>query len=290
MYRNIDVQLDDFAPKRAFGITLGATLPGSGAQRLSVRGKAGPIAKDDVAMTPFEGTAQFDEVSIAGAQRFLELEALEGTDAVLSGSATVRNQEGLVSSNGSLRLDNTRVRGVDIGYPIAADFDLTHALQTSTLTIKTGKLRLDKTPLSLTGTINLQPETPTLDVHATASDASLAEVARLASAFGVAFGANTQVKGTARADVKARGPATTPALEGHLRLRDVSISGADFKQPVRSDAIDLTLTPAEIRSNEFSVRYRRYDGRCTKWRRRVTRRRPRSSTRTCARPGISGKC
>ena len=128
VYRNIDVQLDDFAPKRAFGITLGATLPGSGAQRLSVRGKAGPIARDDVAMTPFEGTAQFDEVSIAGAQRFLELEALEGTDAVLSGSATVRNQEGLVSSNGSLRLDNTRVRGVDIGYPIAADFDLTHAL------------------------------------------------------------------------------------------------------------------------------------------------------------------
>ena len=126
-------------------------------------------------------------------------------------------------------------------------------------------------------------------MHATASDASLAEVARLASAFGVAFGANTQVKGTARADVKARGPATTPALEGHLRLRDVSISGADFKQPVRSDAIDLTLTPAEIRSNEFSVST---GGTTVGVRVAATRYTTptRSSTRTCARPGISGKC
>ena len=253
VYRNIDVQIDDFAPKTAFGIMLAATLPGDGAQRLSIRGRVGPVVPDDVTMTPFEGTAQFDEVSVAGAQRFLDLEALDGTDAVLSGSASVRNHQGLASSNGSLRLEKTRVRGVDIGYPIAVDFDVTHAFQAETLTVKTGKVRLDQTPLSLTGSINLQSETPSLDVHATASDASLAEAARLASAFGVAFGSNTQVQGTANADVRARGPANAPALEGTLRLRNVSISGADFKQPVRTDAIDLTLTPAEIRSNEFAV-------------------------------------
>ena len=102
--------------------------------------------------------------------------------------------------------------------------------------------------------MNLQPETPDLDVHATASDASLAEVARLASAFGVAFGANTQVEGTGkRRRARSRSGQRSSRSTDSLRLRNVSISGADFKQPVRTDAIDLTLTPAEIRSNEFSV-------------------------------------
>ena len=90
-------------------------------------------------------------------------------------------------------------------------------------------------------------------MHATASNARLAEAARLASAFGVAFGAGTNVDGIANADVRARGPANAPSLEGTAGLRKVSISGAEIKTPVTTPAIDLALTPAEIRSNEFAV-------------------------------------
>ncbi|HEX5107467.1 MAG TPA: AsmA family protein [Vicinamibacterales bacterium] len=253
IYRNIDVQLDDFAPERAFGITVAATLPGEGAQRLSVRGKAGPLVPDAIAMTPLDGTAELDHVSIGAAQRFLETEALAGTDAVISGTASVHNQQGRVSATGSLKLDETRVRNVPIGYPISLDFDIAHASHTNVLTVNKGTFRLGDTPMALTGTVNLQPDTPVLDVHASATEASLAEAARLASAFGVAFGTQTQVQGRASADVRAKGPANTPALTGYARLRGVSVSGKDIPQPVRSDAIDLTLTPDEIRSNDFSV-------------------------------------
>jgi len=253
VYKNIDIQLDDFGPQRVFGITLAATLPGEGPQRLSVRGKAGPLAPDAIAMTPFDGTAELDKVSIAAAQRFLEAEALAGTDAVISGTASLHNQQGRLAASGSLKLDETRVRHVDIGYPISVDFDVAHASQTSVLTVNKGTFHLGDTPLALTGTVNLQPDTPVLDVHAVATEASLAEAARLASAFGVAFGTQTQVQGRASADVRAKGPANAPALTGYARLRGLSVSGKDIPQPVRSDAIDLTLTPDEIRSNDFSV-------------------------------------
>jgi AsmA protein len=253
IYKNIDVQLEDFAPKRAFGITLAATLPGEGPQRLSLRGKAGPLVPDAIAMTPLDGMAELDKVSIGAVQRFLESEALAGTDAVISGTAAVHNQQGRVSAAGSLKLDETRVRNVSIGYPITMDFDVAHSSETGVLTVNKGTFRLGDTPLALTGTVNLQPDTPVLDVHASATEASLAEVARLASAFGVAFGTQTQVQGHASADVRAKGPANAPALTGYARLRGVSVSGKDIPQPVRSDAIDLTLTPAEIRSNDFSV-------------------------------------
>ena len=253
VYDNIDLEVEDYAPDRAFTMELAATLPGEGAQRLSLQGTAGPVLEDAVADTPFDGSIALDAVSISGAQRFLAAEALDGTDGVISGRADVRNAAGTISSTGTLTLEGARVRGVDIGYPIAAEFDLTHAPATERLTIRKGTLRLGQTPLSLTGTVDIAGETPVLDVHATASNASIAEAARLASAFGVAFGAGTQVQGQVQADVRARGPADRPALEGQVQLRNVSISGADIPQPVRSEAIDLTLTPAEIRSNDFTA-------------------------------------
>lgn len=253
VYRNIDVQLDDYAPGKAFDVVLAATLPGAGTQRLSLRGSGGPLAQDDLARTPFDGAVQFHKASISGLLQFLAVEALDGTDAVISGSADVRNRDGRMSSKGSLQAENVRARGVDLGYPIAAAFDAAYDASAERLTIASGALRLGQTPISLTGTVDLQPDTPVVDVHLTASNASLSEAARLASAFGVAFGSGTQVQGNANADIRARGPASRPALEGQLRLRDVSISGTDIPRPVRTQAVDLALTPNEIRSNDFTA-------------------------------------
>lgn len=252
VYRNIDLELNDFAPKRAFDFSLQATLPGAGTQRVSLRGEAGPIAAP-ATMTPVDATAELEQVSVGGIQQFLELEALAGTDAVITGKAAVKGTQGDLSATGSLQFADTKVRTVTIGYPIALDFDVSHATQSNVVTVKSLKLLLDKTPIGLSGTVDLSPETPVLNIRATAADASLAEGARLASAFGVAFGVGTQVAGTVSADIQARGPAAMPALQGSLRLRDVSISGDDIKQPVRTQAIDVTLTPDEVRTNEFTV-------------------------------------
>ena len=251
VYDNIDVTLRDDSPDPPFDLTLAVTMPGEGAQRVTLQGRAAPGT--GIADSAFDGTLEFDAVSLAGVERFLTAETLQNSDAVLSGRASVRSKGGVLSSAGSLTLDRPRVRGVDIGYPIVADFDVAHALEAKRLTIQKGTVKLGPTPLSLTGTVDLSPETPVLDVHATAADASIAEAARLASAFGVAFGAGTQVQGRLNADVRARGAADRPSLEGQIRLRNISISGKDIPQPVRSDAIDLALTPTEIRSNEFSA-------------------------------------
>jgi AsmA protein len=252
VYRNIDVRLDGFSPKRAFDVTLGLT-PGEGSGRLTVRGKAGPLVRDALAATPFAGTATFDNVSAAGVLRFLDVAVLENSEATVSGSVSFRNEREVVSAEGGLQLKDARVHGVTIGYPIAARFNVSHDIQEEQLTIKEGTLNLDKTPVSLTGSVNLKPETPVLDVRVSSPDASLAETARLLSAFGVAFGARTRVQGRASLDVRAQGPARTPSLDGSLRLRDVSIEGDDIPSPVKTAAIDVTLTPAEIRSNEFTV-------------------------------------
>jgi AsmA protein len=253
VYKNIDLEVDDFAPARRFQVALGVTIPGEDAGRLSARGEAGPLVKNAVAMTPFDGSVELDRIPVAGALRFLALEALDRTDALISGSADVKNRDGLMTSTGSMRLEDARARGVALGYPIVIDFDVAHDANQEVLTIKDGRVKLDKTPVSLTGTVGFQSETPALDLRLAASDASLAEAARLAAAFGVAFAADARVDGRANVDVRARGAADAPALDGRVNLRNVSISGGDIKQPVRTAAIDLTLTPTDIRSNEFTI-------------------------------------
>ena len=253
VYQNIDLALDDYATGRPFDVRLAVTLPGTGAQRLTLRGEAGPIAKDVIAHTPFAGDVEFDEVSLSGLQRFFQLEAFREIDAVITGTADLQARAGQLSSEGSVRLDRVRVRAADIGYPITAQFDLAHDANTGLITIKPTTVRLDRTPVSLDGTVRLAPDTPGLDLHVKVSEASIAETARLASAFGIAFGSGTNVQGRVIADLRARGPATHLTFDGRVGLRDVTISAKDLPHAVHTPAVDLSMTPREIRSNDFTA-------------------------------------
>ncbi len=252
-YRNIDVDVDGYGPRKAFDLALAATLPGASAGKVSLRGTAGPVNQADAAQTPFDGRVTFENATVSALGSFLAAEALEGTDAIITGDVQAKNAAGRASAKGTMTLNGARVRGVELGYPVALTMDAAHDAKTEVLTITSAAVTLGQTPLSIAGTVNLAPETPALDLHVTAGNASLVEAARLASAFGVAFGSGVQVGGTLNADVRAKGPSDAPALSGQVRLRDVRISGKDLPRPVTTQAVDLTLTPSEIRTNDFTA-------------------------------------
>ena len=54
-------------------------------------------------------------------------------------------------------------------------------------------------------------------------------------------------------DLQAKGSATRPTLTGTIAGRDLHFSGRGIPQPVDIKAINLTLSPTEIRSNEFNA-------------------------------------
>src|SRR5207247_4440432 len=68
-----------------------------------------------------------------------------------------------------------------------------------------------------------------------------------------ALALGTNVTGRMQADVKASGPASKPALNGRISGQDLKISSKDVTQPVEVRAIELRLSPAEIRSNDFTA-------------------------------------
>jgi hypothetical protein len=54
-------------------------------------------------------------------------------------------------------------------------------------------------------------------------------------------------------DVQARGASDKPALNGTVNGSSIQMTGKEVPQPVQIPAINLALTPAEVRSNNFNV-------------------------------------
>ena len=257
VYDHIDLVLSDFAPDKPFSVDVRAHMPGAGEQVVALRGDIGPIQRDAPARTPFDGRLELTGASLSGLQRFLNAEALANSDAVITGSAQVKNDAGKVASTGKFDIQHPRIHGVDIGYPIAIDYQVNGNLNESKADIQHANLKLGSTPISLQGSINAEnsPSKPAqVDMTVKASNVSIAETAKLAAAFGTVFNAANNVSGNLNLDVHAQGPITKPVVNGNVEARNLNISGGELREPVQIDAIQLALSPDAIQSNEFTAK------------------------------------
>src|SRR5208283_805616 len=170
LYDHIDLTLKDFAPNQPFSIDLAAHVPGKGAETFELSGKGGPINQAQMLSTPFDGKLKLNEVSLAGAHKFLNTAALEGTDAMLSGSTDLTNAGGKMSAKGALKITDAVIHNIQVGYPITADFNVTDDLNNDVIQIGQGEIKLGSTPLALTGTLNTRPTPAVVDVNVSASN------------------------------------------------------------------------------------------------------------------------
>jgi AsmA protein len=253
VYDHINLKLTDFAPDSPFNLEASVHLPGAGSQEVSLKGKGGPLAHANPAATPFKGTLELKGVVISGLQKFLQSPALVNTDGVLSGHTDIASENGKLSASGQMNVDKPRLHGIDVGYPINADYDVNDDLQNDLLRINKCAIKLGPTPLSVTGTMNSKPSPAQLDLILKANNVSIAEIARLAAAAGIAFAPGTTVNGQISADIKAQGSADKPALNGSLAGRDIQISGKEIAKPVAVKAVNIALSPTEIHSDNFNV-------------------------------------
>src|SRR5437868_14909456 len=243
VYDHIDLALSNYAAGKPFDLSLAAHLPGQGDQYVKFDGTAGPMNDQNSLATPLDGRLKLNQVSLAGLQKFLNSPQLSQYDAVASGDASVRNNNGEMNSTGTLELNNVRIRGTEIGYPIKADYNIGDNLNTDVITISKLNLNLGPTPISINGSVNTRPTPAQLNVHVKASNASLSELARLAGAFGVAFNPGTQVAGTLNADIDGPGGTDLAALRGILYDKNLVISGKDIPHTVKVPATNMERNP-----------------------------------------------
>jgi AsmA protein len=252
-YDHINLRVSNFTPDAPFHIEATVHLPGPGNQQVNLQGKGGPFSHVNPVVTPFKGTLDLKGVGIAGLQQFLQRPALVGTDGVLSGHTTIESQGGKLSADGKMLVEKLRLHGIDMGYPVNADYDLSDDLTNDLLRINKGAIKLGSTPVFVSGTVNSKPTPALLDIKLKADDISITEAARLAAAGGIAFSPGATVNGRINANIQAQGAADKPTWEGTLAGRDIQISGKDIPKPVQVKALNVALSPTEIRSDNFNV-------------------------------------
>lgn len=252
VYGPIDISLLDYTAGQPFSFEVSARLPGSGSQAIHLKGSGGPLPESGPASLPLKATVSFDDVELAGLRQFLD-SGVSTAQGTVSGETQIESQSGKLSANGKLDIKGARVDKLDIGYPIAFDYAVSSDLQKGLVQITSATLKLGPTPISLTGTVNTNPNPVEVDLRMKAGEVAVTEIARLASAFGIAFSPDTTVAGRVSGDIRARGAIDRVALDGSIAARDLKISGKTAPQPVHVRAIDIALTPTEIQSNEFQA-------------------------------------
>jgi len=253
LYDHIDATVLDFASNEPFSIDIVAHLPGAGTQQVRVQGQVGPIVSGQLATTPFHGTLGMQQVGVAGLQKFLDSPALANTDGVLSGQAQVGNDSGRFTATGQINVQNAKVRGLELGYPIAMAYDVTDDLTADMLTLRDTTIKLGTMPILVRGTVDMKPTPAQINVDVKVNTVSITDAAKLAAASGLAFSPGATIVGNVSAEIKAQGAADNPALSGTLSGRDVQISGKEIPQPVYTKSINLSFTPSEIQTDNFNV-------------------------------------
>src|ERR1700685_3091247 len=253
VYDHINFKLTDFSPDTPFNLDASVHLPGSGSQEVQLKGTGGPLSHANPASTPFKGSLDLKGVEIGELQKFLQSPALVNTDGVLSGHTDIASASGKLSANGQMNLDKPKLHCIEMVYPINVDYDVSDDLVNDLLTINKGAIKLGPTPVSVTGTMNSKPTPAQVDLELKASNVSIAEIARLSAAAGVAFAPGTTVNGQINADIKAQGAMDKPALNGSLAGNNIQISGKEIAKPVQVKTVNITLTPTEIHSDNFNV-------------------------------------
>jgi AsmA family len=253
LYDHIDFTLLDFAPGTPFTIDAAAHMPGAGSEQIRLQGKGGPVVRSEPAATPFDGTLDLKQVGIADLSKFLNSPALQRIAGTLTGQTRINSNSGRLTAQGEADVQNARVNGMELGYPIHAQYDVTNDVRASLITMRNVILKLGPTPFSITGSVNTQPTPAQLDVNVKANNVSIAELARLAAASGVALSQGTSATGNVNLNLQARGAAYKPALNGTITASNIEVSGKEIAQPVHIPSMNLHLTPAQIQSDPFVI-------------------------------------
>jgi uncharacterized protein involved in outer membrane biogenesis len=253
IYDHIDVTLKNFSPDKPFTVDASVHMAGSGSQQARLQGQGGPINNGNPVATPFRGTLTLRQISIGDLSKFLNSPALNGTDGTVSGETKIDSESGKLTAQGQTQIQNAKVHGMDLGFPVAAQYDLTDDLGTDLLTIRNFIMKLGSTPLEMKGTVNSKPTPAVLDLNLKANNVSIAEVTKMAAASGMALSQGTNASGNVNANIQVRGPADKPALNGTLVGSNLQLSGKDIAQPVQIQSVSLNLTPAQIQSNDFNI-------------------------------------
>jgi len=221
---HISVAVTKFAPDRAFDWTVSVHPPGPESGEVRASGRGGPLAKQNLAASPVEGRAVFQNIALEALAPFTGQPGLAG---VFNGEADFKSDGAKAEAKGTYKADKLRlaVNGGTALAPLSGRFEVTMPEDASRLLIRRFELACGKAAAQLSGQVALGSR-PDTELRADLRDAPLADIAKLFPLFGVRLPAGSSLTaGTLTAAVRAFGPTAALKESGTLEMRNARLSG-----------------------------------------------------------------
>jgi AsmA protein len=222
----VNIEVKGFSAESSFPFSLAVSLPGGGALKLD--GKAGPINVGDAVATPFDANLHVTHLDLV-------LSGILGPSAGVGGLVSI---DGNASSSGSAVKVTGKLKGEQLKLvkgglpakpPAELDIAMTHDLKKQTGTLSRADIHLGKAVATLSGTYNLQNETPAVNLTLVGKGLALTELAAFLPALDVVLPAGASIdKGTANLNITAEGPLDRLAEAGTIDLEGTRLVNYDL--------------------------------------------------------------
>lgn len=256
VYDHFDIRMKDFTPDHPFSIDGSFHLPGAGRELLTFKATAGPLSGAELPATPLQAAFTFDEMSLSGIRKLLDIDALAGTDAEISGQVTAVNRSGVMTMEGALKAGNVVVKGNPLQDSVRAEFALRYDGARKVLNIDRCNLALSQIPVAVTGGMNFLSEPAHLDLKVAANGISLGSLLALGTAGGAALPAGVSGSGKLDLAVQAAGPAgdaAALAIHGTARLENATLILPALAKPVQIHRLDLTFNRQNVTLSKIDI-------------------------------------
>lgn len=226
VYKHLNLSVKQFSFAKQFPFNVSASLPGDGA--VTVTGSAGPINRNDAAMTPMDGQLLIKHLQPVAAGL---LDANVGVSMLADIDVRVTSDGHMLTSNGKIRMDHLQLRksGRPAPNSVDLDYNVTHGLddnigQIRDATVNTGNVRID-----MSGSYQLRTSSPVVDLKLAGQSLPIDELQALITAAGVKLPDGAVLKGgTMDITLAIKGPATALLITGPVEINDTHLVGFDL--------------------------------------------------------------
>jgi AsmA protein len=225
VYKNVNLTVKDFSYTSQFPFSLTADLPGGGSEKLD--GIAGPINSNDASMTPLEAKISVKGFDFA-ASGFIDPSS--GMSGVANFDGTINSNGTQAKSNGDATLERLKLspKGAPAQRTVAMKYQTTYEMEKQTGELQ-GDVIVGKAVAKLTGTYDLQGDSPVLHSKLNADNMPVDDLETLLPAFGVTLPSGSSLQGgTLSADMTINGPVDKLVITGPVKLVNTKLHGFDL--------------------------------------------------------------
>ncbi len=225
-YDHVEIKARDLSFTSVIPFTLNAALPGGGRVRLD--GKAGPMNRTDLSLTPVSASLAVTQLDII-ASGLIEPDA--GLQGIIDFDGSLDSDGRQMQSQGRAKAAKLQIvkGGAPAGQPVALDYALTHDLQNQTGALKDTKVEFGKAVAHLNGTYDIKGESTVLKMRLHGENVPAQDLEAMLPAIGVTLPKGATLKGgTLSADFTAEGPVEKLVITGPIGIVNTRLEGFDL--------------------------------------------------------------